>query len=210
MPWILEKLATSYSSDSVESVPSDELTISSSSEIESSSTEETVVQNQTQFENELSTGLDIDILSHPNLSKLPELSECGNIPSPKKINNEALQDSEESDEHGDIHEDEDEDDDHRGIVHQTKKRMIGGRVSRMGWIPFFAQIYERDGLTLVFNSKGHNLSNSIKKSIQLFHILNSNDWQPGAEMWGHDYFQHFNFNCCHLRHKLTQSMGFVC
>lgn len=155
VPWILKKLETSYSLESVESFSAELKSLSSREQ--KSSEENQNATDQDEYKYELSTGRDVDIMSHPNLSKLPSLQECGNIPPVPK--NRTVIDSEDFDDSVEVEYDDDNDDDgdeegnkpeEDGNVNKKRakrrsKRMVGGRVAGIGWFPFLAQIYLRDG-----------------------------------------------------------------
>jgi hypothetical protein len=155
MPWILKKLAQRRSSSSEEA----EITESSSNE-DYNSSEDKESYKDVYYDNdkdhsdpndshnpskkynvdedelttyEFSTGLDIDVLWHPNLNKLPKRHQCGTLikPKPTPRPQASIPSSEDDNEY------DDEEDD-------RVKRVVGGRVAGVGWFPFMAQIYARD------------------------------------------------------------------
>jgi len=136
MPWILEKLhfisevisdADESSADSAESREA-ELNIPRSLRTDLNDSSEMF------YVHEISTGLDIDVLSHPNIGKLPTSENCGSIPAPRP--EPKLIPSSEEDVMYDAYED------------NRVKRITGGRIAGIAWFPFMAQIYSRDSKSL--------------------------------------------------------------
>jgi len=136
MPWILDKLQ--FISEVISDIDESSAASAESREAElnipRSLRTDLNDSSEMFYEHEISTGLDIDVLSHPNIGKLPSSDNCGSIPAPRPEPKPIP--SSEEDVMYDAYED------------NRVKRITGGLIAGITWFPFMAQIYSRDSKSL--------------------------------------------------------------